>query len=105
MPDYHQAISDLHADIIKNPSVVKVTATDVHITAAGQWVEKYSVNATDALVLEVSLEYERQLRSLGHSLALVISDQRLLKSAQAEGLATFNPEAQTQADLDALLTS
>jgi hypothetical protein len=31
------------------------------------------------------------------------SDQRLLKAAQAEGLATFDPETQSTTDLDALL--
>ncbi len=34
---------------------------------------------------------------------LFTPDPRLLQVAQAEGLVTFNPETQTQADLDTLL--
>ena len=40
---------------------------------------------------------------VGDDLVLVASDQRLLRAAQAEGLVTFDPETQSQADLDALL--
>ena len=36
----------------------------------------------------------------GHDLVLVTSDKRLLKAALAEGLVTFNPDAQTQAELE-----
>jgi hypothetical protein len=35
----------------------------------------------------------------------VASDQRLLRAAAAEGLATFNPETQSQAELDALIAA
>jgi len=49
------------------------------------------------------LEIDKQLHSIGNQLVLVSSDQRLLKAAQAEGLFTFDPETQSQADLDALL--
>jgi hypothetical protein len=33
----------------------------------------------------------------------VASDQRLLRAAQAEGLLTFDPEVQSQVELDVLL--
>ena len=36
-------------------------------------------------------------------LALVSSDQRLLRAAQAEGIITFNPESQDQAALGLLV--
>ena len=38
-----------------------------------------------------------------NSLVLVVTDRRLLRAAQAEGLLTFDPETQTQAELDAFL--
>ena len=41
----------------------------------------------------------------GDDLVLVTSDQRLLRAAQVEGVLTFNPETQTEGDLDALLGS
>jgi hypothetical protein len=44
-----------------------------------------------------------QLRAGGDDLVLVASARRLVQAGQAEGLTTFYPETQTQADLDALL--
>jgi hypothetical protein len=43
------------------------------------------------------------LRASGNDLVLVSSDKRLVHSAQAEGLVTFNPEGQDQATLAALV--
>jgi len=43
------------------------------------------------------------LRAGGNDLVLVAADHRLLKAARAEGVLAFDPEAQTQPDLDALL--
>ena len=42
-------------------------------------------------------------RKVGDELVLVASDHRLLRAAQAEGLTTFNPETESQTELDALL--
>ena len=40
-----------------------------------------------------------------HHIVVVTSDKRLLKACQAEGLTIFDPETQSQADLDALIAS
>jgi hypothetical protein len=63
----------------------------------------HSINSTDALILKSALAIARRLRAAGDELVLVASDQRLLRAAQAEGLAIFDPETQDQAALAALL--
>jgi uncharacterized protein (DUF934 family) len=63
----------------------------------------HSINSTDAILLRSALDFAGQLRAAGHDLVLVVSDRRLLAAARAEGLATFNPETDANADLDALL--
>jgi hypothetical protein len=44
-----------------------------------------------------------QLRAAGNDLVLVARDRRLLRAAQAEGLLTFDPENQTEPELDILI--
>jgi hypothetical protein len=68
-------------------------------------LDKYAINAHDAIVLQTALDLVAQWRTDGNTLVLVASDQRLLKAAQAEGLLTFDPETQREAELDALLAS
>ncbi len=54
-------------------------------------------------MLRVALDVAHPLRNQGDDLVLVASDQRLLRAAQAEGLVTFNPEAQDLVALTALV--
>ena len=62
-----------------------------------------SINATDGIVLRVAMDIAQHLRASGDDLVLVSSDQRLLRSAQAEGLIAFDPETQDQVSLAALV--
>ena len=63
----------------------------------------YSINATDALVLRSSLDAAALLRDVGNGLVFVASDLQLLPAAQAEGLTTFNPETDSQKQIDLLI--
>ena len=67
------------------------------------FIETYSLNGTDALLLRSARDLAAPLKAAGHDLVVVASDQGLLKAAGAEGLLTFNPETQSAADLDALI--
>jgi hypothetical protein len=73
------------------------------VTFALALIETHSINATDAIILQSALGLRTRLRSAGDDLVLMGSNQRLIRAAQAEGLATFNPETQSQADLSVLL--
>jgi hypothetical protein len=98
-----QILTDLGTEIIYATGVKKVEADNILVTDALPFIEIHSVNGMDAILLRSALNVADQLRDVGDDLVLVASDQRLLRAAQAEGLLTFDPETQTQADLDALL--
>ena len=59
-------------------------------------IETHSLNSVDAMVLRSALDVVTELRSIGDTLVLVASDQRLLRAARAEGLQIFNPEIDSQ---------
>jgi hypothetical protein len=57
----------------------------------------HNLNATYALHLQVALEVHSRLHRQGYTLLFFAADRRLLRAAQAEGLAIFNPEVGTSA--------
>jgi predicted nucleic acid-binding protein len=97
------AMIQLRTEILDAPTFAKLPADNTLIDAAILLLEKHAINANDAIVLRSALDVVIPFRSVGDDLILVASDQRLLKAAQAEGLATFDPETQSTTDLDALL--
>lgn len=100
---YQQAVADFRREVLDAADFLKVTVTDALVTTAVPLIEAYSINATDALVLRSALDLAMAARTQSADVILVTSDQRLGKAAQAEGLTTFDPETQSQADLTALL--
>jgi predicted nucleic acid-binding protein len=85
-------------------SPVRLIEVDGHLAEqAFDFVDIHSLNATDAVLLRSALDLTASLRASGDDLLLVASDQRLLRAARAEGLAVFNPETQSESNLDALL--
>jgi len=100
---FAQAMSNLGAEVIQAADFRKFTPHDAQVAASWQFIEKHSVNSTDALVLQAALDYAVVLCRQGHELVLIAADQRLIRAAQAEGLMTFNPETDPQATLDTLL--
>jgi predicted nucleic acid-binding protein len=100
---FRQVLSEFRKEIkIKSPiRIIDVTATAA--VKAYYFIEHYSINSTDAILLRSALDLAAVLRTNGDDLLLVASDQRLLKAAAAEGLTVFDPETQSAADLDAVL--
>jgi predicted nucleic acid-binding protein len=98
-----QGMLNLSAEIVNNPNFNALAADNDLIAAAVPLIEQHSINSTDAVVLRLSLDLAAQHRAAGDDLVLVTSDRRLLRAAQHERLVTFDPETQTQADLDALI--
>jgi hypothetical protein len=101
---FNQAVIDFGVEIVNQASVRKVMADNALVNASLPLIQAHAVNATDALILRSAMDLAVALRATGHDLLLVASDLRLLTASQAEGLAAFNPERETQTDLDALLT-
>ena len=101
---FNQAMTAFRSEVIDAANFTKISATDSLVNAAASLVDKHSLNATDAVILRSVLDLVIALRATGADLVLVTSDQRLLRAAQVEGVLTFNPETQTEGDLNALLS-
>jgi predicted nucleic acid-binding protein len=100
---FSQGLIELSQEIIHSPSLRKVEPTNSLVIASLAHISKHSVNSTDAIALHAAIGLAQNVRTRGDDLVLVASDQRLLRAAQAERLATFNPESQDQAALAALM--
>jgi hypothetical protein len=100
---FAQAMTELRAEVLDAPAFAKLPADNALIGRSLALLDRYAVNANDAIVLQLALEIALPLRAAGDEVVLVASDQRLLRAAQAEGVTTFDPETQTRPDLNALL--
>jgi len=99
------AMTKLRTEVLDAVDFVKLPSDNTLIDASIPFFDKHALNATDGILLQAALNFAKQLRAAGNNLALVASDKRLLKAAQAEGLLTFDPETQSLADLDSLIAS
>jgi predicted nucleic acid-binding protein len=95
----------LRVEILDATDFAKLPADNELINDSIPLSERHSINSTDAIVLRSAIDLAAELRALGDDLVLVASDQRLLRAAQAEGVATFDPETDSETVLDALLSS
>lgn len=101
--DFTQAMLNFTTEIVNATDFRTLALENGVILSAMAFIETHSINSNDAVVLRLALDIANHVRSTGDDVVLVASDRRLLRAAQAEGLATFDPETQSQADLDALL--
>jgi predicted nucleic acid-binding protein len=99
------ALIQFRGEVLDAVDFLKLPANNLLIGASLPLLDKHSLNATDAVLLQLAREQAQMLRTAGNDLVLFASDKRLLKGAQTEGLVTFDPETQTQPELDALLSS
>jgi uncharacterized protein len=100
---FAQAMAAFTAEIIGPTPPLKLAIDPLLVSSALAFIATHSLNGTDAIVLRSALNLAAQLRAVGEDLFLAACDLRLIGAAQAEGLTTFDPERQTQADLDAIL--
>jgi hypothetical protein len=101
---FSQALVDFRAEVIDTVGFKLVSIDDGLVAASYPFIEKYSLNATDALVLRSVMDTAALLRPAGDDVILVTSDLPLLHAAQGEGVTTFNPEVGLRAQLDALVS-
>jgi predicted nucleic acid-binding protein len=100
---FSQALVDFRAEIIDSVAFRLASVEDALVFASHPLIEKHFLNATDALILRSALDIDAMMRPIGNDVTLVTSDLRLLRAAQKEGLKTFNPETDSQTQLDALI--
>ncbi len=102
---FNQAKRLLDDEIIHSEKVELVLPTENQITISWEFIEKHSINSTDAILLQCALDVANELRTSGDNLVLVSSDKRLLNASRGEGLITFDPETDDQTTLDFLINS
>ena len=103
--EFNQAIQRFKTQFIDQVKVKQVNPTQNQKIASRPLIEVYSINSTDAYILQCALDEADKLRTAGDDLILVSSDRRPLTAATNEGLLTFNPETGNQTDLDVLINS
>jgi predicted nucleic acid-binding protein len=76
---------------------------DERVLASISYSLTHNINSSDALHLKTLKDVEKSVNLLGEKIVLVAADKRLLRAAQNEGVATFNPEEDVEKKLDDLL--
>ena len=103
VPDFSQALINLDNEVIYATDFTTVSIEDFLVLSSLPLINKHSINSTDAVVLHSALDIAVELRDVENDLVMIVSDQRLLRAAKAEGLKTFNPELEKKSELDPLL--
>jgi predicted nucleic acid-binding protein len=100
---FRSSLQALRNDFIDNFEILKIEATNEISLAAMPFIEKHSINATDAVVLHTARGLAASERDDGNELILVTADLRLVTAAKAEALQVINPETATLAEIKKLL--
>jgi hypothetical protein len=97
------ARQQLWLDVIQPKHFTKLPLDNTQVETALDLIDQHKIDSMAGILVRVCLDHAASLRAAGHDLVLVSTGRRLLQVARKEGLVTFNPETQTQADLAALL--
>jgi hypothetical protein len=100
-PSFEGAIAALRNDAMLNPRMDLVSVGDECVLASIETMRRHNLNATDSAILTAFTGYVLELRGTGG--LLIAADQRLLRAAELEGLATLNPETTTPDEAHAIL--
>jgi predicted nucleic acid-binding protein len=103
--NFQRAAASFDAEIVNPTAITRASVTSRLVAKSLPIIVAHSINSTDAIVLRSALAIAKRLRKADDDLVLVASDQRLLRAAHAEGLATFNPESLDNAALAGLIGS
>jgi predicted nucleic acid-binding protein len=99
------AVTLLQAEILDSPDCILLSVDDQAVLDGIPLVLRHNLNTTDAALLATCLRYTRSQAPGGPTHVLIVADQRLLRAASAEGLATLNPEAVAAVDVPTLLAA
>lgn len=99
------SVTSLQAEIVDDPDFDLLSIGDAAIFASIALIRRHNLNATDAAILAMLLDYLQALPLARSACILVAADKRLLRSADAEGLKTLDPEALSVNDVPAFLSS
>ena len=103
LSEFNQAIQQFEMEVVNSTEVLQVHTTVSQKVAARELIDNYSINSTDAYILQCALDKANELREDNHDLIFVSSDKRLTKASKMEGLLTFDPETDSQTALDVFI--
>ena len=102
---YRQTLADFKEEIVRNPDFLKISLADDLVYDSMPLIEKHSINATDATILQSCIDIAKVKRGEGNDLILATSDRRLQTAAEAEGIRTINPEVDSLEKIERLIQS
>lgn len=92
----------MQTEVVQSTDFGMLFISDQAIFASVEIIHRHNLNSTDAAILTMLLQYSH---AAGTSCLLIAADQRLLRAAAAEGLATLNPETVSATAVPALLAA
>jgi predicted nucleic acid-binding protein len=104
-PMFTTAVSTLEAEVVRNPDFGLLSISDAMVFASIGIISQHNLNATDAAILALLLDYTRVLPSGRSGCVVIAADRRLLRAADAEGLKMLDPEILSTAGVPAFLAS
>ena len=103
---FDTAKSSLRAELINDPDFVLLSIDDAAFYGGIALMEAHNLNSTDAALLILFKSYIQTFApDSGTTFLLVAADERLVRTARAEGMQAVNPEALPAADVPAFLDS
>ncbi len=100
---FSAAVLTLQAETLDSLAFNLLMITDLDIIRSVEYIRRHNINTSDAAILAAYLRYALTQPVSATSCIRIASDQRLLRAAAAEGLATLNPEQVSPVDIPALL--
>jgi hypothetical protein len=97
------AMLQFRLDLMQVADIAKLPVDNAAIERAFALLEAHPLKVIDGIVLSLALDVARSRRAVGDELVLVTTDRTLLRAARREGLQTFNPAAQSDTELAALI--
>ncbi len=102
---FNQIKLRFESEMIHRSEIVKILPNKSQVGKSWEFIEKHSLNSTDAILLQCAIDEAIELRTYGDNMVLVSSDRRLLSAARNEGLVSFDPETDNLTTLDFLINS
>jgi predicted nucleic acid-binding protein len=101
---FSQAMIEVNKEVIEDEAFTITSIDDELMLSSLKLIPQHTINATDSIILRACLDLQKILHSRGDHLVLWSCDKRLLRAAQQENIDVFDPEVESTARLQTLLT-
>ena len=105
LASFQSAVTLLRAEVPHSPGWIFLTVDDAAVLAGIDLLQQHNLNTTDAALPATYLRYAQSQAPGSGTCVLIAADQRFVRAAGAEGLATLNPETVAAVDIPALLAT